>query len=75
MGEVIHILYTNYRGETAWRRIYPSHIHYGVTSYHPQSQWLLVAYDLDKKADRDFAMKDIRRWQTEPPPDPHIPTT
>jgi predicted DNA-binding transcriptional regulator YafY len=58
----VKILYTNYRGETSLRIIQPIKIWYGVTNWHTEPQWLLEAVDLEKKANRSFAMKDIRSW-------------
>lgn len=55
----IRFTYTNWRGETAERRVLPRRLRYGATKWHPEPQWLLVAYDLDKEAERDFALKDI----------------
>ncbi len=34
----IEIVYRNYRGETALRRIVPSHIWFGGTEWHPEPQ-------------------------------------
>lgn len=58
----VRILYTNYRGETALRRIVPERIHFGNTDWHPENQWLLDAVDVEKNAVRSFALKDIRAW-------------
>lgn len=58
----VSILYTNYKGETAYRRIQPICIHFASTEWHPTMQWLLKALDLDKDAERDFAMCDIKEW-------------
>ena len=58
----IKIVYTNYKGETAVRTIIPKEIKYGKTEYHPEEQWLLVAFDIEKQAERTFAMKDVRAW-------------
>ena len=60
--DVIKIIYTNYRGEKDERIIKPISIWFGSTEWHPDEQWLLHAYDLEKNAERDFAMKDIERW-------------
>jgi predicted DNA-binding transcriptional regulator YafY len=38
-------------------------LRFGHTTWHRQDQWLLIAYDLDKEAIRDFAMKDIKEWR------------
>lgn len=60
--EVIKIVYTNYRGETAIRQIIPKRIWFGSTDWHPEPQWLLDAYDMDKEAERTFAVLDIKSW-------------
>lgn len=51
--------YRNYRGEVAERRLQPIRVDFGSTDRHPHPQWLLIAYDLDKKAERTFALKDF----------------
>jgi len=61
-SKIIQILYTNWKGETAWRRIEPLEIWYGHTDWHVEDQWLLKARDIEKDAVRDFAMKDIQEW-------------
>jgi predicted DNA-binding transcriptional regulator YafY len=57
--DTVRIRYRNYRGETAVRHIRPRHIWFGSTSWHPQPQWLMEAIDLDKDAERSFALADI----------------
>jgi len=61
-AKTVRILYTNYRGETSLRTIVPEKIWFGSTEWHPESQWLLDALDLEKSQGRSFAMKDIRAW-------------
>lgn len=56
---MLEIAYTNWRGETSVRRITPRCIWWGSTEYHEEPQWMLTAYDEDKRAERDFAMKDF----------------
>ena len=58
----ISIVYTNYKGETAIRQIIPKEITFGSNQWHTEDQWLLLAFDLEKKADRTFALKDVRYW-------------
>ncbi|GHV93552.1 hypothetical protein AGMMS50268_40550 [Spirochaetia bacterium] len=58
----IKICYTNYRGETNIREIIPQKIWFGSTERHPENGWLLDAFDIEKNADRSFALKDIRAW-------------
>jgi hypothetical protein len=53
------LTYTNYRGETAVRSIVPRSVRYGSTEWHPEPQWLLLAHDTEKNADREFALKDF----------------
>jgi hypothetical protein len=59
--EPILITYTNYRGETADRLILPRVREYGSTEYHPEKQWLITAFDVEKDAMRTFAEKDISK--------------
>lgn len=63
--QTVSILYTNYRGETAIRRIVPKRIWFGKTDWHPEEQWIMDAFDLEKNADRSFAMRDIKAWFVE----------
>jgi predicted DNA-binding transcriptional regulator YafY len=62
---VVIIRYTNYRGETADRRIIPIRIRFGSTKWHPEPQWLLEAFDVDRGADRAFALSDVLHWKSE----------
>ena len=55
--------YTNYKGERTRRNITPKNIVYKSTEQHPMTQWILVAYDHDKQAFRDFAMSSIHSWE------------
>ena len=54
--------YTNWEGKKATRRVRPIEIWYGKTEWHPKSQWLLRAMDLDKNEERNFAVKDILKF-------------
>ena len=60
--KAIVIRYTNYKSETAVRRIIPLEIRFAATEWHPAEQWLLEAFDLDRNAQRSFAIKDILEW-------------
>jgi predicted DNA-binding transcriptional regulator YafY len=59
------ITYTNHRGETTARRIRPLGMYFGTTEWHPEEQWLLEAWDLDKRDTRTFAMDHIHQWSRE----------
>lgn len=58
-GAPITLTYTNWKGETAQRTIIPRRVWWGSTEWHPEPQWLLTAFDVDKGAQRDFALKDF----------------
>ena len=61
MPAAYKFLYRNHRGEEALRRVVPMSIRFGATEWHPKDQWLLRAFDLEKRAEREFAMADILR--------------
>lgn len=61
-NQSVRIIYTNWRDETAERRIEPVRIWFGSTEWHKDPQWLLQAKDLEKNVLRDFALKDISKW-------------
>jgi hypothetical protein len=62
----LRILYTNHRGETAWRTVTPIQWFFGTTDWHPEVQWFVHAIDADKGGPRTFALKDIHRWEAAP---------
>lgn len=62
----ITVLYKNWRGETAERKIIPLEVLFDKTEYHPEKQWLLRVYDLDKNDCRDYALRDIQKWTSFP---------
>ena len=55
---VVQVRYRNWKGVTALRRIRPISIRFGTTEWHPDPGYLLRAFDLDKQAERDFALAD-----------------
>ncbi len=54
--------YTNWEGKTAVRKIQPIEVWYGKTEWHPEEQWFLKAIDVEKDAERNFALKDIIKF-------------
>lgn len=52
--------YKNHRGEEGYRRVRPISIRYGASEWHTEPQWLMRAHDLEKEAEREFAMADMR---------------
>jgi hypothetical protein len=59
-ARAIRFAYTNYRGERSVRTAMPRKLFWGSTEHHLQPQWIMRAYDLDKGADRDFALCDCQ---------------
>jgi predicted DNA-binding transcriptional regulator YafY len=60
--EVI-IDYTNWRGERAERRIIPFAVVFENNEWHPNTQWLLEALDVEKREMRTFALSNIHAWR------------
>lgn len=58
-GDVLTFWYTNHEGKKSLRRVVPIHVYFGSTEWHPEQQYLLRAFDLDKLAMRDFAVVDM----------------
>ena len=61
----IKVRYTNYRGETAVRTIIPIKFLFGSNEYHKDEQWLIELYDVERKAMRVYALKEITQWFVE----------
>ena len=62
--QIVRILYTNYKGVKAWRSIVPGQLRFAATEHHTEPQWILDAHDVEKNAQRSFAMRDIHEWKT-----------
>lgn len=52
----ISLRYTNWRGDTAQRVIVPKRVWFGKTEHHPDPQWLLDCWDVDRNAERTYAL-------------------
>lgn len=69
MGNNVTFTYKNHRGEISVRLVRPMEnntLVFGSNEFHPEPQWLLRAWDLQKDALRAFAMKDIKDWEPAP---------
>ena len=55
----IRFTYTNWQGKTSERHATPISIRYGSTGWHPYDCWLMLAYDHDKNAEREFSLVDF----------------
>jgi hypothetical protein len=62
MGNPIKVRYTNYRGETAVRTIVPMSFYFGSTEYHKEEQWLVKLWDVERAAERIYALREITEW-------------
>ena len=59
---MVEVRYTNWKGQTSLRKIEPIKIFKGSNEFHPEEQWLLKCFDLEKNAERTFAMQGIHSW-------------
>lgn len=58
-GQIIRISYRNWQGKVSTRTVRVIRLTYGATEWHPELQWLLEAFDLEKGAVRLFALQDM----------------
>ena len=61
-GHPIKVRYKNWKGETAVRTIVPREIFFGSSEWHKEPQWLLKVFDVEKNAERTYALRDIQEW-------------
>jgi predicted DNA-binding transcriptional regulator YafY len=59
------MIYRNYKGEEAMRRVLPDRIWFGSNDWHQEPQWLMEALDLEKGAARSFALSGIVKFVSE----------
>lgn len=64
-NKIVNLVYTNYKGKTSIRKVIPKTIMFGHNEWHIEDQWLMLAFDVEKDADRTFALKDIKSWYIE----------
>lgn len=55
----ISFKYRNYKGIISVRTVIPREIIFSSNEYHKKEQWMILAYDIDKQADRTFTLVDI----------------
>lgn len=58
-GQQKQFEYINYKGIKSTRNVIPMSLYFGATEFHPENQWLIVVYDLDKQCERTFALNNI----------------
>lgn len=61
-GDVISFKYKNWKGETSIRNVIFKGLSYGNNKYHIDDQFLMNGFDLEKLADRTYAVKDISEF-------------
>lgn len=66
----IVIDYINWRHERSWRRVRPIRWDFMATEHHPRPQWIMIAFDYGKNANRHFAMDSIHSWVAAEAPEP-----
>lgn len=73
IGEDIWIDYTNHRGVRRWRHVRPvtGTLSFWSNEWHPQTQWLFDAMDLDLYQRRTFALASVHGWRMTAP-DVHV---
>jgi hypothetical protein len=63
-ASIVTVSYINHKENLSLRRIRPIRIWFGSTAWHPEPQWFLEVFDLDKMETRDFAMSGLcGGWQ------------
>jgi predicted DNA-binding transcriptional regulator YafY len=61
--EEVLIDYTNYHGERSKRLVRPLSVAFENSEWHPDTQWILHAIDVERGETREFALKDIHSWE------------
>lgn len=54
--------YTNWKGERRLREIKPIELEYTSTTWHPVTQWLLRAKDMEDGKVKHFALSGFHAW-------------
>lgn len=58
----VKVRYVNWQGQEAVRTIIPLDIYWGKSEWHPEEQWILKVWDVEREAYREYAIKDIKEW-------------
>jgi predicted DNA-binding transcriptional regulator YafY len=58
-GQTIVFRYRNWKGDVSDRTARVISLTYGATEWHREPQWLLKAFDIEKNAERLFALRDM----------------
>lgn len=58
----LNFLYTNHRQEVAWRSVISPSIRFGSTEWHLDPQWLMRAFDMERRDWREFALNKCSQF-------------
>lgn len=61
-SDIIEFIYQNYKGSVDRRRVQNARLVIGDSEYHGEHVLLLIGFDLDKMATREFLVSDIQKW-------------
>lgn len=59
---VVQFVYENWKNEVGLRTVRPLELYFGTHEKHPKPQWILRALDVEKGAERHFALERVRSW-------------
>jgi hypothetical protein len=59
-GNLIMFGYTNWKGVMSVRKAIVKEFYFGASEYHEEYQMMIRAFDVDKLAERTFAVKDMK---------------
>lgn len=60
--KIVEIDYTNWRGERRWRMILPSDLRFENNEWHPDTQWMLYATDVEDGKLKGFTLSGIHSF-------------
>lgn len=62
-NKILRFLYTNWKGETDKREVLPIEIRFACTPHITEPEWLLIAHDNEKDAERHFVIRHIKEMR------------
>ena len=65
-NKMVEIDYTNWRAERRTRVVNPYEIRFENNEWHPDTQWLLYATDVQDGKMKTFALSHIHGWRSYP---------
>lgn len=65
-SKILSFNYLNWKNIESKRFVIPQSITFTSNEYHPTPEWLMKAYDLERKALRTFSLKKIKKYYNVP---------